>query len=397
MNNVVDINAALNEDIMSMELLTNPKKKADVMSIVSSVMSSTKNKKKQASSSVSESVSELDDDIKSIISSVSNKQSFKKRTKTPSYASSEASSASSASKPTSSETMSEISNLSKVKKMSQADILNMKRELLYQFDRLEKKGVKVPKKFTMASSIDEMRAEYERLKKDREVDVAVQFQRQALMTCVSGMEFLNSRYDPFNIKLDGWSASINDSIINYDEVFEELYEKYKGKGSMAPELKLMMSLAGSAFMFHLTNTMFKSQLPGVDGVRSGGGGGGGGGGGFMSNMFGGLMGSLFGGGGGGGGLFGGGNNNKDTPQYDPSYVQNAAPHRATMHGPDMDNILDDLDIASILKDDRVEVMSTVSESEMSDIHDRGSVRGMFVDNQKRSGGNKRTMRKTMII
>ena len=32
---------------------------------------------------------------------------------------------------------------------------------------------------------------------------------------------------------------------------------------MAPELKLMMMLGGSAFMFHLTNTMFKSSLPGM--------------------------------------------------------------------------------------------------------------------------------------
>jgi hypothetical protein len=35
---------------------------------------------------------------------------------------------------------------------------------------------------------------------------------------------------------------------------------------MAPELRLLMSLAGSAFMFHLTNTMFKSSLPGLDQV-----------------------------------------------------------------------------------------------------------------------------------
>ena len=32
---------------------------------------------------------------------------------------------------------------------------------------------------------------------------------------------------------------------------------------MAPELKLLFMVGGSAFMFHLTNTMFKSQLPGM--------------------------------------------------------------------------------------------------------------------------------------
>ena len=35
---------------------------------------------------------------------------------------------------------------------------------------------------------------------------------------------------------------------------------------MAPELRLLLSLGGSAFMFHLTNTMFKSSLPGMEDV-----------------------------------------------------------------------------------------------------------------------------------
>ena len=56
---------------------------------------------------------------------------------------------------------------------------------------------------------------------------------------------------------------MHESVNDYDEVFEELHEKYKGKAQVAPELKLMMMVGGSAFMFHLTNTMFKSQLPGM--------------------------------------------------------------------------------------------------------------------------------------
>ena len=35
---------------------------------------------------------------------------------------------------------------------------------------------------------------------------------------------------------------------------------------MAPELRLLFTLAGSAFMFHLSNTMFKSSIPGMDDV-----------------------------------------------------------------------------------------------------------------------------------
>ena len=43
-----------------------------------------------------------------------------------------------------------------------------------------------------------------------------------------------------------------------------LYEKYQGSGSMSPELRLMFMVGGSAFMYHISNSMFKSKLPNVD-------------------------------------------------------------------------------------------------------------------------------------
>ena len=87
-----------------------------------------------------------------------------------------------------------------------------------------------------------------------------------LMACVTGLEFLNNKFDPFSVKLDGWSESVNENLNDYDEIFEELGDKYGGTGNMAPELRLMFTLAGSAFMFHLSNTMFKSSIPGMDDV-----------------------------------------------------------------------------------------------------------------------------------
>ena len=35
---------------------------------------------------------------------------------------------------------------------------------------------------------------------------------------------------------------------------------------MAPELKLLFMLGGSAVMLHMTNTMFKSAMPGMDDI-----------------------------------------------------------------------------------------------------------------------------------
>jgi hypothetical protein len=87
-----------------------------------------------------------------------------------------------------------------------------------------------------------------------------------LLAFVSGLEFLNSKFDPFDLKLDGWSEAINENIEEYDDVFGELHEKYGGKAKMAPELKLLFMLGGSAAMLHMTNTMFKSAMPGMDDI-----------------------------------------------------------------------------------------------------------------------------------
>ena len=42
--------------------------------------------------------------------------------------------------------------------------------------------------------------------------------------------------------------SVHENVEDFDEIFEELFDKYKDKGKMAPEMRLMVALAGSGFM-----------------------------------------------------------------------------------------------------------------------------------------------------
>ena len=146
--------------------------------------------------------------------------------------------------------------------------LTEKREILYQLNRLEAKGHQIPHNFNMSSDLNEMKSEYERIVRDKDTDASVRFQRKMMMAFVTGTEYLNTRYDPLSIKLDGWSEQVHENITDYDDIFEELHNKYKSKGKkMAPELRLFISLSGSAFMFHLTSKMFKeSSIPGVEEV-----------------------------------------------------------------------------------------------------------------------------------
>ena len=150
--------------------------------------------------------------------------------------------------------------------LSQTEIKNEKIDLLYKFSKLQNQGVRTSTNYNMNSNLDEMRNEYIKLKKQRDTTNSVKFQRKVMMAAVSGAEFLNSKFDPFDIKLDGWSESVNENIEDFDEVFEQLYEKYGGGGEIAPELKLLMMLGGSAFMFHLSNTMFKSSVPNMNDI-----------------------------------------------------------------------------------------------------------------------------------
>ena len=153
-----------------------------------------------------------------------------------------------------------------IHRLTPQDIKNEKIDLLYKFKKLEGQGIRTTMNYNMNSHLEDMRNEYIKLKKQREIDNSIKFQRKMLMACVTGLEFLNGRFDPFNIKLDGWSESVNENLNDYDEIFEELNEKYGGDTEMAPELRLLFTLAGSAFMFHLSNTMFKSSIPGMDDV-----------------------------------------------------------------------------------------------------------------------------------
>lgn len=162
-----------------------------------------------------------------------------------------------------------------------------KADLLNRIARLQKKGLNTSARLTVYSDIEDIRSEYKRLTYSIEVEQSIKFQRRMLVACVSGIEFLNKKFDPFDLELDGWSENVMENQEDYDSVFEELFQKYRSKVNVAPEIKLMFMVGGSAMMFHLSKSMFKSfvQAPQAASAQqqqqqqaqqTGGGGGGGG-------------------------------------------------------------------------------------------------------------------------
>lgn len=139
-------------------------------------------------------------------------------------------------------------------------------EYLNKLQRLEQKGFPVARRFTMDNSLDEIKGEYDRLVDARNLESSLRFQRQALMGVVTGMEWLNNKFDPFDFNLDGWSESVHENVEDFDEIFEELFDKYKDRGKMPPEARLMFALAGSGFMCHVSNTFMRQRMPSMDDV-----------------------------------------------------------------------------------------------------------------------------------
>ena len=157
-------------------------------------------------------------------------------------------------------------HISQEPKLSKEELLREKFRFLRKLEALEKKGVELTKKYNMESNLAEMQGEYEMIMEEKTRQNSVKFQGNMMMAIINGVEFLNSRFDPFDIKIDGWGEQINENITDYDDIFGELYEKYKSKATLAPELKLLFQLGGSAMMVHMTNTMFKSAMPGMDDI-----------------------------------------------------------------------------------------------------------------------------------
>ncbi len=142
-----------------------------------------------------------------------------------------------------------------------------KLDLLLKLKNLEQnKGVTLSKHFGAKSNLEDIRIEYKHQTGMIERASSVKMMKNGLIFVTSGIEYMNRRFDPIGAKLDGWGESVMENSMDYDGIFERLHEKYQGSVEMEPEMELLVALAGSAFMFHLSGTLFKSAVPQFDNV-----------------------------------------------------------------------------------------------------------------------------------
>ncbi len=151
-------------------------------------------------------------------------------------------------------------------RISPEEEARIKQELLTKISRLDAREV-TGQRMTMSNSLDEIKAEVDKRTDSRNLEASLRFQRNALMTFVTGLEMVNDKFGhrlPVKPRLKGWSESVHTNVEDFDEIFEELYDMYKDKAKMHPLLRLAGTLGVSATMYHLTNTMAeKSGIPGM--------------------------------------------------------------------------------------------------------------------------------------
>jgi hypothetical protein len=143
-----------------------------------------------------------------------------------------------------------------------------KKSCLVEIRCLKSKGVHFDKAFTFEDSLASMQEALELAKieatqrsRDNRTKSGIKTARRILMAGVSMLEFLTKKWNPLRLEVDGFGEYVMGNIEDYDHVFERLLVKYQGKGTMEPEVELIVMLATSAVMFHISNRFVQNAIP----------------------------------------------------------------------------------------------------------------------------------------
>jgi hypothetical protein len=138
-------------------------------------------------------------------------------------------------------------------KLTPQQIRMKKTDLLRKLCDLKAQGYQLTREYNFTSEIDEMENEFELLKSFKQRRDGIKLYKNTIVNVCNLVEFFNGKYDPFGADLNGWSEHMSVEVDSYDEVLEELYEKYKSVGkSFPPELKLLILIGFSASAFHFS-------------------------------------------------------------------------------------------------------------------------------------------------
>jgi hypothetical protein len=153
-------------------------------------------------------------------------------------------------------------------KMSDEALQKEKYELLRKFERLNKLGVPMRKRFTIDSPLEEMKMELEFIKREKSMDATIKQFSEWFVTGMSALEWGSKNMGmlrAFGLQLDGLSESAQMNVVDLEDDFEELYDLYGENMKMHPLVRIPMRTCMMVYMVHLTNQMTrKAPIPNID-------------------------------------------------------------------------------------------------------------------------------------
>lgn len=152
-------------------------------------------------------------------------------------------------------------------KLTKEQTFAAKKSCLVEIRKLRSCGAHFPRQytfeddlFTMQEGLELARIEITQRAKDGRNKAGVKTARRILLAGVSILEFATKKWNPLKLQMDGFGEYVMSNIDDYDNVFERLLEKYSGKGTMEPELELVIMLGTSMVMFHVSNKFVNNAM-----------------------------------------------------------------------------------------------------------------------------------------
>ena len=156
------------------------------------------------------------------------------------------------------------------RRMNEENLLKEKYEMLRKFERLQKLGVPMRKRFTLDSPLDEMKMELDFMRREKAADQTIKQFCDWYITAMSAMEWSSTNValvKAFGLNLSGLSESAQMNVGDMEEDFEELYDLYGDKMKMHPLVRIPIRTCMMVYMVHLTNQMArKAPIPNIDEV-----------------------------------------------------------------------------------------------------------------------------------
>lgn len=157
---------------------------------------------------------------------------------------------------------------------SPEDELNEKIKLINQYEQLTKKiKDREIKQFSIHSNADEIRLEIQKIKHSKKREASTKIMRVCTTTIAKGIEQFFNINPIFSIDLNGFTAHLRHNISDFDDIFDELYDKYSSSGkSQPPEVRFIITFLTTLVGFIMANSAPKalfnyiSQNSGTDNV-----------------------------------------------------------------------------------------------------------------------------------